>query len=117
MDKRKLCLGGLACGLLNGFFGSGDVVVAVLILERLLKKEAKKAHATAVLIVLPLSVVSIFIYARHGFADWHVILLASIGGAIGGFLGAKILNRIPQKYIHKIFAVILLFASGRMFFS
>ncbi len=116
MNKGKLILFGLLSGLLNGFFGSGGGVITVLALERFFKKETKKCHATAVAVILPLCLVSIFIYAGKGFADWNLILKASLGGAVGGFLGAKLLNRISPKYIHKIFGVILGIAAVRMVF-
>ena len=85
--------------------------------ERFFQIEPKKAHATAVAVILPLCIVSILIYARGGFADWGMIFQASIGGIIGGFIGAKLLNRIPQPYIHKIFGALLALSAFRMVFS
>lgn len=116
MQKVKLILCGLFAGLFNGFFGSGGGVIAVLSLERFFGKETKKCHATAVAVILPLCIVSIFVYARGGFADWGIIGKASLGGVIGGFVGAKLLSRISPKYIHKIFGVLLAVAAVRMVF-
>ena len=116
MQKGKLILCGLFAGLLNGFFGSGGGVIAVLSLERFFHKETKKCHATAVAVILPLCIVSLFAYLGKGFADWSLIFKASLGGAVGGFIGAKLLSRISPKYIHKIFGVILGVAAVRMVF-
>ena len=52
----RLLLGG-GIGFLNGFFGSGGGVLAVGAMTRL-GEEEKRAHASAILAILPLCVVS-----------------------------------------------------------
>ena len=56
---------GLACGLINGFLGSGGGIIAVQSMEKL-GKDSKKSHATALLVILPLSIISAFVYYRNG---------------------------------------------------
>jgi len=46
---------GLIIGLLNGIFGSGGGIIAVLLMTFILKLENKIAHATSISIILPLS--------------------------------------------------------------
>ena len=117
MKKRKLLAFGLLAGFLNGFFGSGGGVAVVLTLEKGLQLPPKKAHATAVFVILPLCIVSILVYSTSLTLDWTLLTEASIGGILGGFIGAKLLNRLPDRYIHKIFGVILIVAAIRMVVS
>ena len=57
-------LGGLAVGFANGFFGAGGGMLAVPVLTFIMGLEEKKAHATALLIILPLSIISSIIYGK-----------------------------------------------------
>ena len=40
----------------------------------------------------------------------------TIGGIIGGFTGAKLLNKIPDKYLKLAFAIFLIYAGWKMLF-
>ena len=114
MKKLKNILWGLPIGFVNGFFGSGGGVIAVLVLKKFLKVEAKKAHATALSIILPLSCASLFIYKNKAQVDFKIIILCAIGGCIGGILGAKALNKIPKKWLKIIFGAVMIISGGRM---
>ncbi|MDR2939723.1 MAG: sulfite exporter TauE/SafE family protein [Clostridiales bacterium] len=107
---------GVITGLLNGLFGSGGGTVIVPAMERFLDVKAHKAHATAIAIILPLSVVSAFVYVRSAECDWRMILFISLGGAAGGFIGAKLLKKIKAKWLHKIFGLFMIVAAIRMIF-
>ena len=90
MKYIKYALCGIAIGLVNGVFASGGGVLAVLFLEKLCKLEKKKAHASAILVILPISIMSIFFYTKSGHADFSLVIKASLGGILGGFAGAKL---------------------------
>lgn len=105
--------GGLI-GFVNGFLASGGGIVAVLVLEKALKIETKRAHATALAIILPLSLASLAVYGISGYIDWPLIWESAAGGTVGAVIGAKILNRLPKKYIKMGFGVIMITAGIRM---
>ncbi len=105
---------GALIGLVNGFFASGGGIAAVLILERFLKAETKKAHATAIAVILPLSVASLAVYGIKGYIDWPLVVKASIGGALGAAVGAKLLGELPKKYIKIGFGAVMIFAGAKM---
>ncbi len=115
MKKLLKPLCGFAIGILNGMFGAGGGVIAVFFLERFLHFEPKKAHAAAVLIILIVTPVSLFFYIKNGYADYKTALWAAVGGVAGGLLGAKILNKINNSFLHAIFSVFLIIAAYRMF--
>ena len=62
MKKMMALLIGLVTGFANGLFGSGGGTIAVPAMEKLLKTKTHMAHATAIAIILPLSVLSALIY-------------------------------------------------------
>lgn len=108
---------GAVIGFINGFLASGGGIAAVLFLEKVLKTETKKAHATAIAVILPLSLASVLVYGIGGYKDWSLVFKAAAGGMLGAALGAKILNRMPKKYIKTIFGVVMIIAGVRMFFA
>ncbi|KXG74185.1 sulfite exporter TauE/SafE family protein [Thermotalea metallivorans] len=112
----KLILLGLITGLVNGLFGSGGGTVLVPGMFFILGIEEHKAHATAISVILPLTLVSMFIYFRYGIIVWDVTIKVALGGILGGYIGAKLLNRIPSNLLRKGFALFMMIAALRMVF-
>ena len=112
--KRILCGG--AVGLANGLFGGGGGMLAVLLLERT-GLTTQKSHATAILVILPVSAFSFILYALRGYTDLSVLIPTALGVTAGGFLGAKILSVLPEKTLSLIFAVLQAFAGLWLIFS
>jgi len=82
-------------------------------MEKFLNTEAHKAHASAIAVIFPLSVLSTFIYANKVNLDWTVILYVSIGGIAGGYIGSKLLNRLSSVWLHRIFGLFMVIAGVR----
>lgn len=113
MKNTKHILWGILVGFINGFFGSGGGVIAVLVLKKFFGLEEKKAHATALGIILPLSCASLFMYTESK-VDFSVVLLCATGGALGGVTGAKLLNKIPKKWLKIVFGAVMIASGVRM---
>ncbi len=94
---------GAGIGAANAIFGGGGGMLAVPAL-RLLGNEEKEAHATAIAVVLPVSLLSFLWYLLGGLFDVNVLLPTALGTVFGGLLGAKILNFLPQKTVCTVFA-------------
>ena len=107
---------GLASGLLNGLFGAGGGSVVVPAIEAFLKIDEKKSHATAIAIILIMSIVSSIFYIRGGYFDFGLWLPLTTGGALGGILGAKLLSKIPVKWLKIIFGSVILITAFKMIF-
>lgn len=101
-------------GFLNGFFGSGGGTVAVPAMERFLKIAPHKAHATAIAIILPLCIVSAFVYFGGLQVDYLTVIIISLGGMAGGYIGAKLLCKVSANWLHKIFGFFMVAAALRM---
>lgn len=108
---------GLVTGAANGMFGSGGGTIAVPAMILLLSIDDHKAHATAISIILPLTVVSVFFYIANNYADWGLTYKVMLGGAAGGFIGAKLLGKCPTAWLRRIFGVFMIIAGIRMITS
>lgn len=110
----KHILIGIICGFLNGLFGAGGGSVVVPAMEKFLDVDEKKSHATAIGIILLMSIVSSWIYIKKGFFDVKLWMLVTIGGVIGGAVGANVLDRIPKKWLKIIFGVVIIVTAVKM---
>lgn len=114
--KLYLILTGVVTGAVNGFFGGGGGMIVVPLLTFLLKTETKKAHATAIAIILPISVVSAIVYFFKGSFDFSAGIPSGIGVVAGGIAGAWLLGKLSSKLITRIFAVVMLAAGIKLLF-
>ncbi|MCL2362276.1 MAG: sulfite exporter TauE/SafE family protein [Defluviitaleaceae bacterium] len=108
---------GLITGLANGLFGAGGGTVLVPALERFKPLETHKAHATALAVILPLTIVSGIIYVWGVDVDWPAVGLVSAGGVVGGLIGAKLLRKLSAGWLNMIFGLFLAAGAIRMLFS
>jgi len=109
-----LALGGLVVGFINGFFGGGGGMIAVPIFTSLMKLENKKAHATTMAVILPLSIASGIIYLIKGIEFSPVFLYVGGGVVAGGVIGALLLKRISNELLSMLFYSIMIAAGVMM---
>lgn len=109
-----LGVSGLAIGFANGFFGGGGGMLLVPLLTFAAKLEEKKSHATAIAIILPLSVLTAVIYTIKGTGNLNAGLIAGGGVIAGGVLGAFLLNKLNNITISIIFYILMIAAGVRM---
>lgn len=109
-------LAGAFIGFINGFFGGGGGMVAVPVLIKINKLKEKQAHATSLVIILPLTVISAVIYLVGKNIMWDVALTVTVGVCAGGVIGALILKKTKNKIIAYIFCTVMLIAGIRMLF-
>ena len=76
----------------------------------------KEAHATAILVILPVSLVSFLVYYFSGFYDFSLLIPTALGVTAGGFLGAKLLGKMPVKAVNIVFAILQVVAGGFLVF-
>lgn len=112
----KKILVGLFAGIVSGLFAAGGGMIVVPALIHLFHLEDKKARATSVLAILPMVITSGIFYYGNNYIDWKLGFYCALGGIIGGYIGAKLLKRIPTKILKIVFIVFLIYVSGRMMF-
>ena len=115
--KKRLVysiLTGVFAGLANGIFGGGGGMIVVPMLNHLLNYQNKYAHATAIFIILPLSIVSGLFYLSFGNFNVNVGIPVCIGVIVGGLIGAILLSKISSKIVGIIFSVLMAVAGIKM---
>lgn len=110
---KKMIIGLLA-GIVSGLFSTGGGMILVPAFIHLLDVDATKARGTSVFCILPMVITSSFFYYQSNFIDWKIAILCAIGGSIGGYVGAKLLKKLPEKIMKITFTVFLIYVSFRM---
>lgn len=114
MKKTVNYLAGIIIGLINIVIGACGGIVAIECLKKN-KINQTKAHATAVSIILPLSLISAVVYLINNNVKLSDSYIYIIPGTVGSFVGATLLPKIPSKFLSKIFSMFMIYAGVRMF--
>ena len=88
----KKILIGILVGIICGMFASGGGLLLVPVFTYILGLDEKEARATSIFCILPMVVITAFIYGKNDFIDWNLGIKCAIGGIIGGLIGVKLLN-------------------------
>jgi len=112
----ELLLCGVFVGFINGFWGGGGGMICVPVLTYLLKVPEKVAHATTILIILPLTISSLIIYFLKTNIDLIITSWVGIGFVLGGIIGALILKKINNVILKIIFNIIIIAGGVRLLF-
>ena len=75
---------------------------------------SKTAHATAIAIILPLSLISGAVYLSKGAADLSVILPSCAGVIAGGIAGALLLKKINSRGLSLLFYALMIAAGLKL---
>jgi len=100
---------GAAAGLVNGLFGAGGGLLLVPLFISVCKLDQKTAFATSLCVTLPLSVVSLCVYAVRGNVDFIAALPYALGGIAGGVIGGLLMKRFSVKWLRLALAAFLLY--------
>ena len=109
--KQRLTIAGTSAGLLNGFLGTGGGMLLVPQLTSIRDLDQNEVFPTSVAIILPVCIVSLSFTALQNGLPWEACIPYLIGGSIGGILSGLFGKKIPVKWLHRIFGV-LIFAGG-----
>lgn len=101
-------------GFINGLFGGGGGMLVVPVFKDFLKFDTKKAHASAIFVILPLCITSIATYLLTNNFNLNYALEITLGGIAGGILGALLLSKLQGKIINIIFIVFLIAAGIKL---
>ncbi len=115
-QKFFLALAGIFVGLINGFFGGGGGMIVVPLLEKMLQMPNKYSHATAIVIILPISFVSAVVYFLSGNLQTIPFVTVGSGVVLGGIVGSFALKFLPTKLIRIIFVFVMLAGGIRLMF-
>ena len=113
-EKAKYAISGIAAGVVNGLFGAGGGMVLIPLFIKLSRMEEKRAFATSVAVILPLSLVSAAVYFFRGGFDLSAALPFIIGGGVGGFVGGKVFKKVSARFLKVTFALFMIYGGIRL---
>lgn len=104
---------GLIVGLINGVFGAGGGMLAVPILKKS-GLDQKNAHANAVAVILPITVVSTVFYLMNNNVNLTDGIAFIPTGIIGSIAATFLLKKFSNKFLQKTFAAFMIYAGVRL---
>lgn len=112
--KIILAICGALIGFVNGLFGGGGGMICVPLLQRVLQLPDKYSHATAIVVIFPISLVSAIIYCLSGNLEIVSFATVGVGVVLGGIVGSFALKFLPEKIVRVIFVLIMLAGGIRL---
>jgi uncharacterized membrane protein YfcA len=77
----------------------------------------KAAQGTSLgVLLLPVGILGVMQYYRHGYIDIKVVGYLSIGFIVGGYFGSRVALTLSQETAKKIFAVLMIVIAVKMLF-
>jgi len=110
-----IIVAGLLVGVFVGIVGTGGAFI-IPVLIYIFKLSQLKAQGTALLIAAsPIWFFPFIPYWRSSQYDFRIAILLGIGIAVGGYFGAILAQHLPQEYVRRAFAAVLMTLALKMF--
>lgn len=98
---------GALTGLVSGLFGVGGGVVIVPALVAAFRMDQRRAAATSLIALLPISIAGTVTYAISGQVHPLAALLLAAGSVVGSPIGVRLLHRISNRVLPWIFVAFI----------
>lgn len=112
-NNIKNVASGMAVGFVNGIFGAGGGMIAVPLLKKSGLSQ-KQAHANAVAVILPITVISAILYLVKGNVTLQDSWIFIPTGLMGSVIATFVLQKTSNKVLQKIFAAFMIYAGIRL---
>ena len=120
MELQNIAIIGLigtVAGILGGMLGLGGAIIIIPAMVMFLGYSQQMAQGTALMMmVLPVGAMAAYQYYEKGFVDLQAAFIMAIFFFVGGYLGAKFATNIPQDFLRKAFAIMLIVIAIKMLF-
>jgi uncharacterized membrane protein YfcA len=106
---------GLVVGAISGVVGIGGGILFIPALVYLFHMDQVKAQGTSLgALLAPVGILAFLEYYKNGNADLRIALLLGLGFVIGGYVGALGAQSIPDLWLRRAFALMLIAVAARM---
>ena len=112
-QNGKYAVTGALAGAANGFFGAGGGLFLVPLLVYWCRAEERRALATSVAVIFPLSALSAAVYWMQGGLDLAAAWPYLLGGAAGGWVAGRVFRRIDMVWLRRAFGLLLVYGGVR----
>ncbi len=118
---------GLLAGAVSGLVGIGGGAVMVPFLYFFLQhpelsavhvpaaQQAVVAHATSLLVIIPVSMRGAWLYHRAGLVEWRAVWRMGLASVVTASLGARLAVALPGALLKLAFGTFLLVIAARLF--
>ena len=115
MNYIKKFLYGSLIGVVNILLGAGGGMLTVPFYKKMGLSQ-KQAQINAVATILPISVISAFIYLYNGNVKISETYIYLIPGLIGSVVGTFIIKNLSNKILSIVFSLFMIWAGTRLLF-
>jgi uncharacterized protein len=101
---------GLVAGLLGGLLGVGGGFALVPLQVIFARVDQHRANATSLAAIIPGSAVGALVYyfgSSRPLVDLRFAALLVVGSAVGAYLCARALSRIPERPLRMVFSIVM----------
>lgn len=107
---------GAGAGLLSGLFGVGGGIILVPAMVLLIGFGQHRAQATSLAAIVPSAAVGAFIFGRADSVDLLAAAVLVVGSLLGVQAGARVMHRMSDQRLTRVFAIFLLVVALGMIF-
>ena len=114
-----LLVAGIGIGVVSGMVGIGGGLLVIPLLIIFFGFTQQQAAGTSLAMLLPpIGIFAVLAYTKAGNINWPYAGILAVGFAIGGYVGARIINSgvIPQTALRVGFAIFLIYVAGSLLF-
>lgn len=115
MTQFSYIILGLVAGIFSGFMGLGGGILLTPALVYIFGLTQHQAQGTSLAVMVPpITLLAALRYYHSGNVKLDIAVLIALGFAIGGLLGANVVQGIPDLLMKKIFGFVLLAVAIKM---
>jgi hypothetical protein len=107
----------LLISIYGGYFGAGIGILMLAAMGVLLPSSLQHANALKVLFSTLINAIAAVIFVAMGAVYWPQAMLMAAFNIAGGFLGARLAQRLPPAGMRGFAIAVGLFAAGKMFLA
>lgn len=108
MGPKGFFILGVVAGGVGGFFGVGGSLIAVPVLTLIYGYRQVVAQGIGLALVLPGVTMALMTYAWHSNTDWVIGIPLAIGGVMMVRQGIQLAVRLPEIFLKRLFALVLI---------
>ncbi len=117
MDWLIFVVLGLAVGALSGLLGVGGGIILIPALIFLFGYSQKQAQGTTLAMMIPpIGLFAALEYYRAGYVNIRAALILAVSFAVGAWMISRVIPRVPQELLRRLFAIFLLLTAGYVLF-
>jgi uncharacterized membrane protein YfcA len=114
-SKMPLYLATAASGVYGGYFGAGQGIILLSFLALMLRGGLQRANAYKNVLAAAGNVGAAVIFIFLAEINWLAVLILAISSFIGGIIGGKYGQRIPEQ-VYRVFIVVIAVAAIAYFY-